>query len=714
MSSAMPRDPDAARHAANDAADSAMARGGKHMRLTARQQELNTLWSYFRVAEHDGKGVDWSGDPIQNATTRDMISRQGYLDPGFETTGDILPRKYRRPATPLGVVHTIVSRFTGLLFSNRRHPRVTVPGDENTEDYLGALLKVGAFWATMARARNFGGAMGSVAVGFRFIRGRVTFEALDPRWCTPEFASHDMRDLIRLTIQYTYPVEEKDEQGQWKKTWYWYRRVVDTQTDTVWVRIKCRDGKEPRWEYMQHTKVEHGLGFVPYEWVANLRADDDIDGDADCLGCYDLVDGIDQLLSEVWSGTLQNCDPSLLLTTDEELSSIKKGSDNAIRLGKGESANYLELQGAGPRVGLEIAKALEDRVFRLAQCVPDNVLFEGTGEKTATEIERIFSSMLEKADMLREQYGAAVTSLCQKLIAAVRVYTEPRLDENGQLVRGKILVPPRIQEQTDGDAVEVPRVIGKGTLCEIRWPPYYRPSLTDIEAAIRLSTMAKDSMVLTKSSTVGFFAPFMDIDPLKELNGLKREEAEAAEVSGGEDEEGSDEEEADDTGDEGSEEEGTPEGGTGSSSPAAAQNPAAWKAALESGVITLNEYREMALGLGAIPDGDLTLFQYRAKYAEVTLAATATTSNEAVKALVGDGGTPTPGGGPPSAEGGTSPSAGPPKPPPPRPRSAPSAPASGPEAEEGPEPPQDDEEPSEEAPAPPESSSQTSTPPPRA
>jgi len=685
-------DSSSARAGAAQAADGVLGVGEKHMQLTARQQELSELWSYFRAAEHDDKKTDWDGRPVMTASQRGAIGREGYLPPGFETVGDSLPPFMRRPVAPLSIIRQIVSRFTGLLFSDRRQPRLLVPGDDKTEDGLMAQLKHGGFWPAMYQARNYGGAMGSACIGFRFLQGHLHFEALDPRWCTPEFIGRGITDPFRITIQYTYSKEEKQPDGRFKTVWYWFRRIIDTETDTTWVPIKCRE-KEPSWEYMKHNVVRHGLGYVPYEWIQNLRSDDEIDGDPDCMGCYSMVKAVDHLLSEVYSGTIKNTDPTLTIVTNEQLSSIAKGSDNAIKLPQGGSAQYLELQGAGPRIGMEVAKEIREEVYRLAQCVPDWVLYQNAGEKTATEIERMFSSMFEKADALRGQYGPPMARICQKLLTAIRNYTALRevQKEDGSmaLVRGKIYMPPKVIQQPDGDVLEIPRALGKGTQCEVRWPSYQRPSYADQDTYSRVITtlLSNDPKVLTRGTAMQLLAPIMDFDPLKELHAIKREE--------------SDQEQQDAA--MAPEEEAAPTG------PETANNPVAWKTALDSGIITLNEYREKALGLGAIPDGDLTMIQYRAKYAEVFVGSTAAVSEKSVdmmtgkadqeeartqeshdmkkenhqeqkksreeqrKALKASGGQP----GVPPGSGPTSPSGARPGQPQGRPNSAPAAPASG-------------------------------------
>lgn len=616
------RDPNSASSAFESTADGILETGSKHMKLTSRQKTLAELWTYFRVSEHDAKQVDWDGRPVLSREQLKIAAKSHYTPPGYDNVSD-MPRNMRRPVAPLGIVRIIVSRFTGLLFSNRKQPRLAVPGDPKTEDYLQAMIQAGGFWPAWIQSRNYGGAMGSACVGFRFIQGKCTFEALDPRWTTPEFTGRGYKEPSKLTVQYTYSREVKDENGAYKPVWYWYRRVIDADTDTVWVPVKCKD-KEPNWEYIQRNTVRHGLGFVPYEWIQNLQDDDDCDGDPDCAGCYDLVNVIDQLLAEVYTGTIKNCDPTLMLVTDADFKDVSKGSDNALKLPSSSSGQYLELAGAGARIGLEVIKDLEDRVYRLAQCVPDSVLFQNSGEKTATEIERIFSSMLEKADSLREQYGPAITRLGEKVLKAVRMYTAIRELPDGRLMRGRVEVPPKVIQQPDGDVVEIPRSIGKGTICEIKWPAYFRPTMTDADTASRVLTslLTSDPKLLTKTTAIKFMAPLMDYDPLAELQALKKEEQDAAAA-----EEASEPEE----GEEGAEEEETAEDPTASTS----GNPASWKAALDSGIVTLNEYREKALGLGAIPDGDLTMVQYRAKYSQIFVASTAAQSEKMVDMVNG-------------------------------------------------------------------------------
>jgi hypothetical protein len=127
--------------------------------------------------------------------------------------------------------------------------------------------------------------------------------------------------------------------------------------------------------------------------------------------------------------------------------------------------------------------------------------------------------------------------------------------------------------------------------------------------------LSNDPKIITRRTAIKLLAPIMDYDAMQELHALKREEEqEANEAAMAAEEGGAESEEA-------------------AASPA--ENPVTWKTALEAGIITLNEYREKALNLGEIPDGDLTMPQYHAKYAQTFVSSVAATSEKSVDIATG-------------------------------------------------------------------------------
>ena len=613
MSSGTRPDPTAATAILDHAAASGQLMGEEGRRkFSKRQKRLSRLWSYYRVEEYLSRKHDWAGDRV---TERDMITHgPEQIPPGFEdVSGTTVPLKDRRPTSPLGLVRTIVMRFTGLLFSNKRNPHVSVTGDENTEYFINELLKHGRFWPAMVRGRNYGGSMGSCCVGYKFVDGDIVFEAFDPRWCFPRFMDADKRILAAVEIRYTYPKEVRDEDGNWIDKTFWYRRLIDERIDAIWTDVPD-EGAEPAWENIAHEAQEHFIGEVPAEWIQNLVVDDDVDGDPDCQGCYDLVEAIDALLAQAHYGVLANCDPTLFMSTTDTVPEIRKGSDNAIKLTNG-TASYLEINGQGPKTAQEMAKLLEERVYRLASCVPEAIMFGQGGEKTATEIERSLGTMLEKADMLREQYGTLIVRLLNKVIRAVRRLTRPIRDPvTGNVTRGSLNLPPRARTTVvEGKSIttyEAP-TLGPGRNVSLRWGRYFPPTLTDIETAIRSFTTARDSTALDDDTMLRILAPYYgdDIDwrQIKEAIAAKVEADAQAELDA----------------------EPPPED-TGPPPPTNINI-----AALLNSAVTFNEYRE-SIGLGPIPNGDKTVTQIKAEHPELYTAAAMAGSKQAVDAMMAD------------------------------------------------------------------------------
>ena len=489
--------------------------------MSPRQLMLNYLWGWYRTEQYATRKLDWNGREAMDPIEHEAIASAGFLPPGFYDAGDNLPIKFRRPTAPYALTKVVVDRFTGLLFSERHHPEVRVDGDPDTEDFLQTVVREGRLWPQMIMARTYGGAMGTVAIGFQFVDGEVEFEVHDPRWCRPKFIDRARLKLQSIEKRYMYPTDELNEDGTGYDTvWYWYRRVIDETHDVLWPPMPVGDGTEPPWAappvMEAATVIEHGFGFCPVVWMQNMPVQDDIDGDPDCLGGYETIEAIDALLAQANKGVLANCDPTLSLSTDADMSEVRKGSDNAIKLPVGSSANYLEISGSGPRSGLELAEKLRKQFLEVVQCVLEH---PDVGNRTATEIERVYSAMIAKADVMREQYGEkGILELLGMVVKAVRQMEDPRPDpETGQLVRATLNLPPRIIFDELGQKVPVPRRLGLGGMLKLQWPKYFEPMLSDVELATRSAIAAKAGRLIDQEHAVKYVAEHYNVKDVQQM-----------------------------------------------------------------------------------------------------------------------------------------------------------------------------------------------------
>lgn len=502
------------------------APGSCPMELTERQVRLEGLWAHYKATCYDHCAVDWDGAPAVGKLERQSLMASRSIPPGFEDVGgDTMPLKYRRPTAPAYLCRSIVKRFTGLLFSTKRRPRAKAAGDEASTEWLDAFIRATRFWHRWILARDYGGAVGSVAVGFKFVGGRPQVEVHDPRWCRPTLRDRDTGELARLEKKYMYEEEVRGPDGRMRPAWFWYRRVISRERDEVWSRVPADEfepGREPDWRAVPSESVQHNLGFCPVVWVQNEPCQDDVDGDCDCEGAFDLITAADGLLAQAHRGTLKNADPTTVVSTSAQMAEVRKGSDNAIKLPDG-SASYLEMTGSGVKAAEDLADKLEGRALRLARCVLDDN-FDGPA-RTEEEVRSNYSAMLERADVFREQYGQAAQALLEMACRAAAtmdagVVRRRRSDGLPEIVRGQVVLPGYSGPAPKADVV-----------VELSWPDYIEAGPQGVSTAVDAAVKAKDGGLIDRHSATAYVARHFGVeDPQAMADQLDAEEAERSEA----------------------------------------------------------------------------------------------------------------------------------------------------------------------------------------
>ena len=495
---------------------------GNAPEFTERQRVLDHFWKWYKCRQYASRTTDWGGGKATGHLERETIASGTIIDPGFYDVGNALaPVRFRRPTAPTNVARAIVSRFTGLLFSARRHPVVTCPEDEQTDDWLTGFIETTRLWSRFNLARTYGGAMGSVAVGFKFVNGKPVVEVHDPRWCIPSFVDRNSFELNKLEIRYQFEGSMTDPvTGAYVEGWFWYRRVINDSVDAVWPQVPVVEGDEPKWTKYPCVVTAHDLGFVPAVWIQNTESQEGADGEPDCYGAFDTIEAIDGLYAQSNRGSLLNADPTLHIGTEGEFSDVKKGSDNAILTEPGGSASYLEISGSGIKVAMEVAAEFKRNVLQTVRCVlNDN--FDGPA-RTEKETEQNYANMLERVDEFREQYGElGVKRLLELVLRAARKLDAGKIDpESGRLIRYAVRLPRNRRTNK-------PRILGSGDAIELKWPDFYQPSASDIGANVDAAGKALQFGIIDRKTAARFVADSFKVEDVDAVLALAKEEREA-------------------------------------------------------------------------------------------------------------------------------------------------------------------------------------------
>lgn len=509
-----------------------------------RLGRLDYYESFWQCVEYDGREADFAGRALEPGGAAQAGLGPQYVTKESRSTEEC-PWEQRRPPAPSRLASTIIDTLTGELFSEESHPTVRVLGDRTTQEFVDGVVSAGQLWAAMTEARNLGGAIGSVVVAFSFVDGTPVFEVINAKNCVPVWRSRATNDLDALEITYQYPVEVRTRKG-WGTQWFWYRRHIGRNVDVVFRRVSVDEDVTDPSVWVAANVVEHGFGEVPAVWCQNTRDSQQVDGRPDCYGQFETIAQVDTLFGLAAVGTTPNCDPTTVIATKKSVGQLKKGSLNAIIVDPGDSASYMELSGTGATTAMTVADKLKAQIQEACAVVLPSSADANAAAATATEIRHRYRAFHAHIDRLRQQYGAALKVLVEKLLRAAATLTTPQVreplrvaetlsgltiddelpampdeinegqeDENARRPTAySINLPPRIVD-TDDDpetpAALEPRELGPGGVVEVSWPAHIAPTPAETQTQVAVLAAAEAAGYIDNETAAGLFAQFIGL-----------------------------------------------------------------------------------------------------------------------------------------------------------------------------------------------------------
>ncbi|WP_287496901.1 phage portal protein [Pandoraea sp. CB10b_02] len=418
--------------------------------------------------------------------------------------GEYIPLRDRRPSVKYALCKTVVDDSVSLLFSEGHFPSVDCE-DETTRDTLTELVKEAKLNAVMIEAATIG-SVGSVAIFMRVLSGRVFFEAKNTQFLTPVWRDDAPDTLASITEQYKvkgralkesgYAIADDDLAAD-----FWFRRVWDDKAETWYLPWKVKDEKAGPVVDTAKTK-QHGLGFVPAEWVKNLPGGKGADG-ASTFNREAIDTGIeiDYQLSQAGRGLKYSSDPTLLIKEPavDEQGTIVKGGGNAIVVSAEGDAKMLEINGTAAQAVIEYVRMLRELALESIHGNRANA-DKVSAAQSGRAMELMNQALIWLADKLRINYGeGALLSLLRKIVAASAKY------------------PLKV----NGEEIEPLNAKAKLTL---RWPAWYAPTYADKQTQAETLTTLRTGGLLSQETAVKSLADGYDIeDPQDEVRKINAE-----------------------------------------------------------------------------------------------------------------------------------------------------------------------------------------------
>jgi Phage portal protein, SPP1 Gp6-like len=337
------------------------------------------------------------------------------------------------------------------------------------------------------------GAIGSVAILMRVLRGRIFFDVLDTTYLTPEWDTQEPDTLIRVTEKY------KVSGGLLESSGYeiadtsmdqWFTRYWDTDSETWFAPVPVGSSLEPEIDVTR--SVQHGLGFVPIVWIRNLpgpsSTGDVADGACTFRAAVETQIEIDYQLSQAGRGLKYSSDPTLLIkepaTSDTE---IVKGAGNALVVSEKGDAKLLEIGGTASAAVIEYVRTLRELALESVHGNRANA-DRLTVAQSGRALELMNQGLIWLADNLRVSYGeGALLTLARMVLRASQIY---RLRVMGQEITA----------------------LDPTARLSLAWPRWYPTTADDRQKdALTLSTLANAGQI-SRESAVKAIADTYDIE----------------------------------------------------------------------------------------------------------------------------------------------------------------------------------------------------------
>ena len=194
--------------------------------------------------------------------------------------GEYVPLRDRRPSVKYALCRIVVDDSVSMLFSEGHFPEIDCE-DEDTKETLQRIIKEAKINQVMIEGAT-SGSVGSVALMFRVIKGRVFVDVSPTENLTPAWNPDAPDELLKVTEQYKVKGKALKDFGYTIKddnlnADHWFMREWVSPAETCYMPTLVSDKKLPNKVDKDNT-VKHSLGFVPVIWVKNLPGGDKIDG----------------------------------------------------------------------------------------------------------------------------------------------------------------------------------------------------------------------------------------------------------------------------------------------------------------------------------------------------------------------------------------------------------------------------------------------------
>ena len=404
-------------------------------------------------------------------------------------------------------------------------PRLYTKDAEQLSTFVTAMMKAARLDRCVSEYSRNALITSSCAVLLGSRAGWLTYYVEHGKHCTPFWSKLNPRALESLEIRYQYSVEEPVPMSTQTRTrWYWFRRVLDEQNDTVFQKIPVTPGALPEWIVDTDKSVVHGLGFCPAVWVRTLPISADaVDGQPviDPV-LYKILDRLNRIYSQRGRAIEYVLDPQWIRknVTPEQRQLLQRNPGKIWDLDdaspeKRSSIELMEARGTGSDAAGAHLVDLRNRFLEACRVVIADTSQAPGGQLSGVVLEYLNAPMIALASDLRKDLGD--DALGDLINMGLRMACA--LDDQGMtlFIPGIAKACALMKKaQLAGPWLDFP--------VNLSWGRYFTPTTADVAASIASATAAQAGGLISKITATKYVADLFNVlDTQAELDQIDTE-----------------------------------------------------------------------------------------------------------------------------------------------------------------------------------------------
>jgi hypothetical protein len=411
---------------------------------------------------------------VQDGTLYDLLPHA--FQDERTASGEYIPLRSRRPSVRYPLARIVVDDSVSLVFSDGHFP--TLDSDDVGLRSTLSDLAIETRLNSVMQEAALRGAVGSVAVLLRVLKGRIFLKVLESLYLNPVWDPEAPDTLLSVTEKYKaagsslvdlgYQIDNPAAQ-------YWFMRIWDSDRETWFHPWPTTSVDPPMIDALR--SISHGLGFVPLVWTRNLPGGPDgaegIDGACTFRPAIETAIEIDYQLSQAGRGLKYSSDPTLLIREPAgDARELVRGGGNALVVTEHGDARLLEINGTASAAVIEYIRTLRELALEGVhgnRASADRL----TTAQSGRALEMMNQGLIFLADNLRVSYGAAILQIARMIISASHIY---------RLTTHHEPVPP----------------LDRSARLRLKWPRWYAPDASD---------RAADAQTLATLTTAKLLSP---------------------------------------------------------------------------------------------------------------------------------------------------------------------------------------------------------------